>query len=658
MRKHKTGGHKIQTRRTGDDKAGARKASALEAQVQKRFGVLPNFFRLAPENPEITANLWGFASFAYLNNPLPSLFKERLFVYLSRFCEVRYCIARHVGFLAGLGHASGDPGNPHQTVEKIVRLLRRHLPGREDLEHYLSRCKKDPSLVALVDRDSNVTSAKSARMEYDEEAEAVIFGLASHVFLQTKHAPSCLDALRALFGESRLQHLMVFLAFVRTAHYWTRVHPELTLEDDINELLKTHEELARCVLGKPEPVSDEVSLRLLDELASLRMQSERSLAEQARLLDLSTDAILIRDAADRITYWNKGASELYGYTREEALGRVSHELLRTQFPAPLECIAEYIQREGRWTGELIHRRKDDSQIIVSSRWSLDRDDQGNPQAILETNNDITLQKQTAEALRQSEEQLWVLAEGLEAQVRMRTSELEERNREILKRSEQLRQLSNRLVRVQDEERRRIARELHDSVGQYLTGLLMALGEAQRENPGNSDLEEAAQIAQACLAETRTMSHLLHPPLLEEAGLASAVRWFVDGFAARSGIRAEVEIAKPLRRLAPERELALFRVLQESLTNVHRHSESKTVSIRIGADSGQAWLEVEDQGKGATNGFAYTGVGIMGMRERLESLGGELEISSNGSGTRVRAAIPLERPHRPSKAAEQQASAAS
>jgi PAS domain-containing protein len=110
---------------------------------------------------------------------------------------------------------------------------------------------------------------------------------------------------------------------------------------------------------------------------------------------------------------------------------VSHELLRTQFPAPLERIAEYIQRENRWTGELIHKRKDESQIVVSSRWALDRDDQGNPRAILETNNDITLQKQTAEALRESEERLRVLADGLEVTVRTRTRELEERNREIL-----------------------------------------------------------------------------------------------------------------------------------------------------------------------------------------------------------------------------------
>ena len=138
--------------------------------------MLPNFFRLTPDNPEITAKLWGFAGFAYLDNPLPSLFKERLFVYLSRFCEVRYCIARHVGFLAGLGHASGDAESPPQSIAEIVRLLRRPLPRGKDLARYLSRCAEyHPPLSMLEDLDSDV--------------EEAIMGLASHVFLQTATHP-------------------------------------------------------------------------------------------------------------------------------------------------------------------------------------------------------------------------------------------------------------------------------------------------------------------------------------------------------------------------------------------------------------------------------------------------------------------------------------
>jgi PAS domain S-box-containing protein len=370
-----------------------------------------------------------------------------------------------------------------------------------------------------------------------------------------------------------------------------------------------------------------------------RKQFERSLTEKARLLDLSNDAILVRDPVDRITYWNKGASELYGYTREEALSRVSHELLCTEFPEPLERIKAHLQSENRWSGELTHKRKDGRGVVVFSRWAFDRDERGSPLAILETNNDITQQKETAKALRKSEQQLRALADGLETQVRERTRELEQRNREVFERSEQLRELWNRLVRTQDEERRHIARELHDSVGQYLAALSMVLEAAKNKGSDNSKLEEAVQITDSCTAEVRTLSHLLHPPLLEEAGLASAVDWYVKGFAARSGIQAKVEIAEPLGLLGKDIELVLFRVLQESLTNVHRHSGSKTVTIRVGADSQQVWIEIEDQGKGSANGLVRPGIGIAGMRERVENLTGELEIISNQSGTRVRVVLP-------------------
>jgi hypothetical protein len=163
-----------------------RETAELETLVEKRFGVLPNFFRLTPKSPEITEKLWGFACFAYLDNPLPSLFKERLFVYLSRFCEVRYCIARHVGFLAGLGHASGDAECPPQSIVQIVRLLGRSLPHAQELEQqHLSRCA-----------DYHV--APDTWPDSDSQAEQAIVALASHVFLQTSDAPACLDGLRSI----------------------------------------------------------------------------------------------------------------------------------------------------------------------------------------------------------------------------------------------------------------------------------------------------------------------------------------------------------------------------------------------------------------------------------------------------------------------------
>lgn len=242
-------------------------------------------------------------------------------------------------------------------------------------------------------------------------------------------------------------------------------------------------------------------------------------------------------------------------------------------------------------------------------------------------------------------------------VKEQTSELERSN-------QQLRQLSARLIRIQDEERRRIARELHDSAGQYLAAVAMALEAAKREQASAKairKLEEAAEITKRCSSEIRTISHLLHPPLLEEMGLASAIRWYVEGFTARSGIQVKMEFAESLQRLGSDVELVVFRVLQESLTNIHRHSGSRTASVRIGADSKQAWLEVQDQGRGkrnsngSSNGFR-PGIGTLGMRERLKELAGVLEIVSDESGTRVRAVIPVGAGARDIKVGEKTASA--
>jgi signal transduction histidine kinase len=213
--------------------------------VEHRFGVLPNFFRLT-DDPKILESLWGFARFAYLDNPLPSLFKERLFVYVSRFCEVRYCLARHVGFLVGLGRPSGDPASAVQSVDDVVALVRRPLPRGAALRSALAKCESCESpLVELSAPDSPMDQA--------------VFACATHVFLQSPDATRCLRALDRALGASRVEYLTVFLAFVRMAHYWTKIHEELSLEDDITLLLKTHETLESCVLNDPEATGALVS---------------------------------------------------------------------------------------------------------------------------------------------------------------------------------------------------------------------------------------------------------------------------------------------------------------------------------------------------------------------------------------------------------------
>src|SRR3984893_17987969 len=232
------------------------------------------------------------------------------------------------------------------------------------------------------------------------------------------------------------------------------------------------------------------------------------------------------------------------------------------------------------------------------------------------------------------------------------TELVEANEALRVTETSLRQLSGRLLQLQDEERRRIARDLHDVTGQKIALLSMSLDRLGRlVNSKDPELEETFEdtrdVARKIGEEIRTLSYLLHPPLLDESGLASAVRWYAEGFQKRSGIHLSVDIAPGLGRLSMEVATALFRVVQESLTNVHRYSGSPDAEIRIFAKGGELHLEVVDHGKGieagtartSIDGIASLGVGIPGMRERLRQLGGRLEVDFGRNGTRVFANIP-------------------
>jgi signal transduction histidine kinase len=231
----------------------------------------------------------------------------------------------------------------------------------------------------------------------------------------------------------------------------------------------------------------------------------------------------------------------------------------------------------------------------------------------------------------------------------RNALLVEKNIQIEAANVHLREMSAHLLRAQDEERRKIARDLHDSVGQYLAAIGMALArivEHAEELPCyvSERVEQAMEITKACTSEVRTISHLLHPPLLEEMGLSSAVRWYAEGFAARSNIQVSLDVPEDLNRFGADIELALFRVLQESLTNVHRHSGSKVARVSVGADAHRVWVEVRDHGKGIPQKdgrLAFRpGIGTSGMQERINELSGTLEFTSDRTGTLVKAIIPL------------------
>lgn len=222
----------------------------IEDEIKGRFGVIPNFFRLAATEPEITQNLWGFAKFAYLENPLPSLFKERLFVFLSRFCRIRYCIARHLGFLIGLGHPAGDFSCQPQQIEAVLPLLRWELP-------------RDEAMLPLFSVCSGLDSPLQSCPVPDSLGEKALIACATHVFLQTTDAPGSHEALRLTLRSGKLEYLNLFLAFIRTAHYWTKLHPEVPFEPDIDRLIATHEAIAQCILRDPAARADSLSRVIL-----------------------------------------------------------------------------------------------------------------------------------------------------------------------------------------------------------------------------------------------------------------------------------------------------------------------------------------------------------------------------------------------------------
>lgn len=597
-------------------------------------------------------------------------------------------------------------------------------------------------------------------------------------------------------------------------------------------------------------------------MTEIHKRPEEALEEKARLLDLSNDAILVRDASDRITFWNNGATDMYGFRRDEAIGRVSHDLFRTEFPEPFAAIQEKLLRDGQWAGELIHTCATGARKIVSTRWVVERDASGNLRSVLESNRDITdakraeeaqsrlaaiiessddaivskgldgiitswnkaaermfgytaneaigqpiyliippdrkdeerdilerigrgqridhfqtvrrhkdgslldmsvtisplrdssgriigaskvarditAQKRNEQALRESEQRYQTVTDASPVMIWMsgtdrlchyfnkgwldfvgRTLEqeagnawLEHVHRDDLDRciqvysssfdarrpfemeyrlrhhtgpyrwifdrgvprfkpdgtfegyvgacldihdrkraAERIRVADQalRLMKLLDEERRRIARELHDSAGQTLTVLGLSLAQlVQRAEAIAPELaregKEVEKVVQQLHREIRTTSYLLHPPLLDEAGLKSALRWYVQGVAERSEIAIELDIAEDFGRLPADMELAIFRIVQECLTNIHRHAESKTARIRVAREQASVYIEIRDDGKGIsperlrevlTQG---SGVGIAGIRERLRQFQAELKIESTTSGTTVSATIPI------------------
>ncbi len=266
-------------------------------------------------------------------------------------------------------------------------------------------------------------------------------------------------------------------------------------------------------------------------------------------------------------------------------------------------------------------------------------------------HEITVRRGAEEELRRAHAELEVRVEQRTAELATANALLQREATEHQRAEEMLRQLTRRLFRLQDQERRRLGRELHDGVVQNLVALAMEVGRIRDGLPGEDHgakdlVDECVQLIQQSTSELRTISYLLHPPYFDELGLTASLRDFVDGFVSRSGIQVTLDIDPNLGRLGYELELAIYRVVQEALSNVHRHAESRTARITLARYAESVQVEVADAGRGIPPGILapeapkLAGVGIAGMRERIRGLGGRLEIESGSGGTCIQAVLPL------------------
>jgi PAS domain S-box-containing protein len=382
------------------------------------------------------------------------------------------------------------------------------------------------------------------------------------------------------------------------------------------------------------------------------------LEEQYRLFDITLSSIndfaYVFDLQGRFIFVNQALLDLWSLNLSDAVGKNFHQLL---YPTELanrlqQQIQQVIETKAGLTDETPYTSQTGAggyyEYIFRPVFGPD----GQVAAVAGSTRDITARKQVEADLRESQERLRALAETLENQVRCRTAELEERNNEVLFQSEQLRALSVRLMETQDEQSRRIARELHDSAGQIVAALAMNLGQMMREaeasgSPALLDLaKETRTYVDDLNKEIRTTSYLLHPPMLDEMGLRAALAWYVEGLKQRAGLDIHLSIDDDFPRPSREMELTIFRVIQECLTNIHRHAGSQAAYISIARDREHVLVEVRDEGRGISAEDLKrirekgSGVGLRGMRERVRPFAGDVRIESQvGVGTTIRVTLP-------------------
>jgi PAS domain S-box-containing protein len=509
--------------------------------------------------------------------------------------------------------SSGRIVGASKVARDITAQRRAEVALQESEERFRAIVQATPECVKVVAQDGTLLAMNSAgcgMVEADRAAEVI--GQSVYDLIAPAYRQQFIDFNESVCqgGKGEIEFEIIGLKGTRR---WMETHAVPMRDPGSGKSVQLA--VTRDVTARKE--ADEKLRRSEQELRALA----NSIPQLAWMAHPNGD----------IFWYNRGWYEYTGTTPEqmEAGGwKAVHD--PKVLPLVLERWAESVRNETPFEMEFPLRGRDGVYRWFLTRVSPFRNDKGEVLRWFGTNTNIDEQRQLLRSLSEARDHL-------EKRVQERTGELAAAN-------ESLRDLSARLLKVQDEERKRLARELHDSVGQILAALSMNIAVVQAQShkldsTAARAVLENAQLVQQASTEIRTLSHLLHPPLLEIAGLASALRWYVDGFSERSSIKVDLEIPADFLRLPEELELAIFRVVQECLTNIHRHSESATAAIQIRQENDRLTVRVQDHGKGIPQEkqrelieASRGGVGFGGMRERVRQLGGALEIQSNGSGT--------------------------
>jgi PAS domain S-box-containing protein len=339
-------------------------------------------------------------------------------------------------------------------------------------------------------------------------------------------------------------------------------------------------------------------------------------------------AIFLLDPTGKVSTWNQGAERIKGYKAQEIIGQhfsrfYPREAIESKWP---DRELEIASKEGRYTDEGVRVRRDGSTFWAHVVITALRDDAGELRGFSKVTRDLTERREFEERTRQ-----------LNKELKGRINQLMESQRMVELRTLELQKLSAELMRVQDEERRRISRALHDELGQELAALKIDL---DIQNSDGQKLAPAIETVERALSKVRNVSYLLHPPLLDESGLLPALHWYFDGLKKRSELRITFDyMPRVFPRLSSELETTVFRIIQEALTNVYRHSGSEDARIDISQEIDRVRLRIRDFGKGIGPAAGTTGVGISGMKERVRQLNGELMVSRAEPGTLVEAVMP-------------------